>query len=196
MLVNDKVRLRAVEPEDLEKLYCWENDASLWAVGNTRQPYSKYALKQYVNEVDKNIYETCQLRFMIVEQFANETVGTVDLFDFDIHNSRIALGLFIDKNYQGKGYATSTLRLVEEYVFNFLNVHQLYCHIAASNEASRRMFEKEKYESQAVLKNWLRTANGFDDVIVFQRLKTQMSLTAGVAQGGESSLTVGHQGTV
>ncbi len=171
MLANDSVKLRAVEPEDLEKLYAWENDTSLWDVGNTRQPYSKFALRQYVNEFDKNIYETCQLRFMIVEQLGNETVGTVDLFDFDIHNSRIALGLFVDESYQGKGFATSALRLVEAYVFDFLNLNQLYCHISALNEASRRMFEKEQYENNAVLKNWLRTANGFEDVIVFQRFK-------------------------
>lgn len=171
MLGNDRVRLRAVEPEDLEKLYAWENDTSLWDVGNTRQPYSKYALKQYVNEIEKNIYETCQLRLMIVEQAGNETIGTVDLFDFDIHNSRIAFGLFVDKRYQGKGFATSALRLVEEYVFNFLHVHQLYCHISASNDASRRMFEKEQYENNAVLKNWLRTGVGFEDIIVFQCFK-------------------------
>ncbi len=171
MLANDCVKLRAVEPEDLEKLYAWENDTSLWNVGNTRQPYSKYALKQYVNEIEKNIYETCQLRFMIVEQVGNETVGTVDLFDFDIHNSRIAFGLFVDKSYQGMGYATSALRLVEEYVFGFLNVHQLYCHISVSNIASRRMFEKEQYENNAVLKKWLRTGDVFEDIIVFQRFK-------------------------
>jgi len=174
MLANDRVKLRAVEPEDLEKLFIWENDTSLWEVGNTRQPYSKFALKQYVEEVEKNIYESGQLRLMIVEQTGGETVGTVDLFDFDIHNSRIAFGLFIDKNFQGHGFATSALRLIEAYIFDFLNVNQLYCHIAASNVASRRMFEKEQYDTNAVLKNWIRSANGFDDIIVFQRFRQEV----------------------
>jgi len=171
MLENDRVKLRAVEPEDLEKLFAWENDTSLWDVGNTRQPYSRYALKQYVQEVEKNIYDTGQLRSMIVEKMGNETVGTVDLFDLDMHHSRIAFGLYVDKKYQGKGYATAALRLLEAYIFDFLNLHQLYCHISAANLASRQMFEKEQYEHKGVLKQWIRTADGYEDVIVFQRFK-------------------------
>jgi len=171
MLENDRIKLRAVEPEDLEKLYEWENDPSLWDVGNTRQPYSKFALKQYISDVQKNIYETGQLRFMIVEQLANEVVGTVDLFDFDMHNSRISFGLFVEKSFQGNGYATMALRLIENYVFGFLNLHQMYCHISVANTASRLMFEKENYEQSAVLKDWIRTVNGYEDVVVFQRIK-------------------------
>jgi len=174
MLANDRVKLRAVEPEDLEKLYKWENDTTLWDVGNTRQPYSKFALKQYIDNVDKNIYESGQLRFMIVEQVGNETVGTVDLFDLDIHNSRIALGLFVEKHFQGRGLAKSALSLIEDYVFSFLHLNQLYCHISASNVLSRKIFENQHYMNTGLLKNWIRTANGFEDVIVFQQFRQEV----------------------
>lgn len=168
MLENELILLRAVEPEDLDLLYRWENNVALWDVGNTRQPYSRFALKQYISQVDTNIYESGQLRFMIVEKSGSRTVGTVDLFDLDIHNSRIAFGLYVDADFQGMGFATAALRLVEEYVFDFLNLNQLYCHISAANEASRRMFEKEKYQTNGVLKQWIRTAGGFEDILVFQ----------------------------
>lgn len=48
LLSNDRVRLRALEPEDLELLYRWENDPELWEVGNTLAPYSRYILKEYI----------------------------------------------------------------------------------------------------------------------------------------------------
>ena len=35
LLENERVCLRALEPEDLELLYRWENDSELWEVGNT-----------------------------------------------------------------------------------------------------------------------------------------------------------------
>lgn len=171
MLENELIRLRAVEPEDLELLYVWENDSTLWAVGNTRQPYSKFALKEYISQVDTNIYETGQLRLMIADKTTKKTVGTVDLFDFDAHNRKIAFGLFVAEDFQGKGFATSALKLIEDYAFNFLNVNQLYCHISASNTASRKMFEKEKYETNGILKQWIRTVEGYEDIIVFQRFK-------------------------
>lgn len=171
MLEDKKILLRAVEPEDLDVLFEWENNVALWDVGNTRQPYSRFALKEYISQIGTNIYESGQLRFMIVNKEDGGVAGTVDLFDFDMHHSRIAFGLFVDDAYKGKGIATSALRLIEGYIFDFLNVNQMYCHISTSNTASKKMFQKEKYEVNGVLKNWIRTLNGFEDVLVFQRFK-------------------------
>ncbi|MFA5045435.1 MAG: GNAT family protein [Paludibacter sp.] len=172
LLENDKIQLRAVEPEDLDRLYLWENNSRLWDVGNTRNPYSRFILKQYISQSDQDIYESKQLRLMIVSKVSGETVGTVDLFDFDIHNSRIALGLFVDEAFQGNGYAKASLRLIEEYVFDYLKINQLYCHIAESNTASRHMFELENFEKTGLLKNWIKTMDGFENIILFQQFRT------------------------
>lgn len=171
LLENELIWLRAVEPEDLDMLYAWENNPHLWVVGNTRNPYSRFMLKQYILESGKDIYETLQLRLMITSVKSGETVGTVDLFDFDIHHSRIALGLFVDARFQGQGFAKNTLQLVEEYVFSFLKINQLYCHISETNTVSRQMFEKVGYETNGILKNWIKTIDGFENIIVFQRFK-------------------------
>ena len=171
LLENEHIRLRAVEPEDLDRLYAWENNTRLWDVGNTRNPYSRYVLKQYIINSDKDIYETRQLRLMMVSVVTGETVGTVDLFDFDIHHSRIALGLFVDSAFQGKGYARESLHLVEEYVFGYLKINQLYCQISENNIASMHMFEKEQYEKTGLLKDWIRTVNGFENIVLFQQLR-------------------------
>jgi diamine N-acetyltransferase len=167
-LQNDILKLRAPEPEDLEALYCWENLPEYWETGNTRQPYSKFALKEYISQTNTNLYDSNQLRLMMVDKNTNGTVGTVDLFDFDLHHSRIALGLFVAPEFQKKGYAKAALQLIEAYVFNFLKINQLYCHIAHNNTASIRMFEKANF-SKTTLKNWIRTSSGFEDIIVFQQ---------------------------
>ena len=39
-----RIRLRALEPEDLDELYQIENDRRLWDVGLTNVPYSRFAL--------------------------------------------------------------------------------------------------------------------------------------------------------
>ena len=46
------IRLRAIEPEDLDLLYRIENDADLWAVGTTNVPYSRYTLHDYIATFD------------------------------------------------------------------------------------------------------------------------------------------------
>lgn len=171
LLENDTIRLRAIEPEDLELLYAWENDTMVWDAGNARQPYSKFLLKQYISESHRDIYESKQLRLMVEEKSLQAAIGTVDLYDFEIHHGRIALGLYINPAWQGNGYGTQCLNLIEEYVFCYLKINQLYVHIARQNMASIALFEKENYLNTAVLGNWIKTTDGYQDIVVFQQLR-------------------------
>jgi diamine N-acetyltransferase len=172
-LENENIILRALEPEDLEMLYKWENDSSLWIAGNTRSPYSKFQLKNYISQSKNDIYEDGGLRLIIQEKNSNKSVGTVDLFDFDLHNQRIALGLYVSAEFQGKGFAKETIRIVEKYVFDYLKLNQLYVQIAENNIVSRRLFEKE-YELHGMLKNWIKTPERFENILTFQKFREQI----------------------
>ena len=54
-LTNGNIRLRAPEPEDLELLYKMENDTTLWSVGNSTQPYSRYTLRNYIEQTRNDL---------------------------------------------------------------------------------------------------------------------------------------------
>ena len=75
-----RVRLRAMEPEDLDMLYHIENDRSLWNVSATNVPYSRYALHNYIADAKNDIYIDGQVR-LIIENEQQETVGVIDLVD-------------------------------------------------------------------------------------------------------------------
>lgn len=169
-LEDKDIKLRAIEPEDLDLLYQWENDTDLWITGNTRTPYSRFQLKQYVAQAKFDIFEDLSLRLMIVRKSDNSIIGTVDLFDFDVFHSRIALGLYVAIDFQGKGYAKKSLLLVEDYVFNFLKINQLYVFIAESNSNSRKLFENN-YLMDATLRKWINTPNGFENILVYQKFR-------------------------
>ena len=91
-LENETIRLRALEPEDLELLYRWENNPELWSLGNTMSPYSRYILKEYIRESHRDIFDLKQLRLMIELRSTGAAVGTVDLYDFEPHHRRAGIG--------------------------------------------------------------------------------------------------------
>ena len=134
ILKGDIVRLRAVEPEDLELLYIWENEEINWKQSNTLVPYSRYTLKRYIANSHKSLFETGQLRLMIDSTSGNKTVGTIDLFDFDHFNMRAGVGILIaDPDDRRKGYGSAALECIIRYVFETLNLHQVWCNILEGN---------------------------------------------------------------
>ena len=143
ILENRTISLRAPEPEDLDLLYMWENDTSIWQVSGTLAPFSRYVLKQYLEHAGKDIYEVKQLR-MIIQLISNHRpVGAIDLFDFDPHHRRAGLGILIaDPSDSRKGYAREALETMTDYCFDVLHLHQVYCNIAAGNKASIKLFKE------------------------------------------------------
>ncbi len=170
MLENNRLKLRAPEPEDLEILYKWENDTSLWKLGSTLSPISKYTLKEYIAQSHLSIFEIKQLRLIITLKANQAPVGAIDLFDFDPYHQRVAVGILIDKEYQKQGLARESITLIKEYCFNFLHLHQITAQVPCSNTPSRNLFLNSGFKETGILKDWLKTKYGYEDVICMQCL--------------------------
>jgi diamine N-acetyltransferase len=163
------ISLRALEPEDLELLYEWENNYNYWAISNTITPFSKYTLKLYLENSHKNIFETGQLRLMIDHKDDKVTIGTIDIFEFDLFHRRAGIGILIaNEAYRKKGYASMALTCLLNYCFETLQLHQLYCNIISSNTESIELFKKQGFSLMGVRKDWILTQSGFVDVQMFQ----------------------------
>lgn len=175
-LENNQIKLRALEPEDLDAFYKWENDADLWRFGTTISPYSKFALKQYIADSRLDIFQSKQLRLMIVWKENNEPAGTIDLYDFDPMNLRAGIGILIDAAYRRKGVGKQALELMKNYAFDFLLIKQLYAYIPQQNKISLKLFSKSGYSNSACLKEWLKTSEGFDDIYVMQLINEKLKI--------------------
>lgn len=173
LLKDDEILLRAVEPEDLDHLYKWENDSRLWIHGNTLAPYSRYTLRQYIEEAQQfDIFQSGQLRLVICLPDQETVIGAVDIYEVDAHSRRAGIGIVIDEAFRQKGYAKQALNLVEQYCFQFLNLHQLYAHISVENPKSIELFNKSGYINAGILKDWIYTLNGYEDVVLMQLINS------------------------
>lgn len=168
-LKGDLVYLRALEPEDLEFIYQIENDENIWNVSNTQTPYSKYLIKQYLENAHQDIFEAKQLRLAICKNNSNEVIGLIDLFDFDPQNNRAGIGIVIqNENNRKNGFGNESLHLLINYAFKQLQLHQLYANIGVNNEASLKLFGTFGFQKIGIKKDWIFYNNTYQDEALFQ----------------------------
>ena len=167
MLRSNLLRLRAVEPEDLDLMYLIENDTELWPQGQATVPYSHFALKQYIAECSNDFFHDRQLR-LVIETSDGISVGFVDLQHYDPLHHRAEVGIVVVPEQQRKGIATESLRLLSEYAPDHLGIHQLYALVPKGNKASEALFKKCGYKETATLEDWLKSPQGWQSVKVFQ----------------------------
>lgn len=161
------VRLRAIEPEDLDTLYTVENDTETWGVGVTNVPYSRYILHDYIASNSGDIYTDRQVRLMM-ENEAGETVGIIDITNFDPQHRRAEIGVIVKREYRRKGYATAALTETMRYSLNILHLHQLFAVIGKENVASLELFQKMGFEHKSELSDWFFDGKKYSDAILFQ----------------------------
>jgi diamine N-acetyltransferase len=162
------MRLRAIEPEDLDLLYQIENDQSLWKVGTTNVPYSRYTLHDYIANSSDDIYADRQVR-MIVENDEGETVGIVDLVQFSPEHLRAEVGIVILQDHRRKGYAREALRELFDYALRIIHLHQLYAVVDVRNEAAVALFKDMGFLAGNTMQEWLFDGREYHDALLMQR---------------------------
>ncbi len=156
MLLQDElICLRAVEPEDLEVVFQIENNSALWNIGSSTVPYSRFAIRQYIESNSNDIYADRQLRLMVELKADHRVVGCADLTNFDPQHHRAEIGIVVLAGERGTGIGTRILSLLCRYAFDFLHLHQLYAIVPADNEASLKMFTHCGFDTRLLLKEWL-----------------------------------------
>ncbi|WP_124980689.1 GNAT family N-acetyltransferase [Nonlabens xiamenensis] len=167
-LQNDICLLRAVDPEDLEFIYELENNPALWEFGHTLTPYSKFTIREYLQNAHRDIYEVKQLRLAICNT-DQEIKGVIDLYDFDPYHKRAGVGIVISQaSDRAQGLASSAMRLMIDYAFEHLRLHQLYAGISEDNLPSRKLFEKFRFRESGIKKDWIATQKSYKNELIYQ----------------------------
>jgi diamine N-acetyltransferase len=158
-----------MEPEDLDLLYRIENDQRLWCLGATNVPYSRYALHDYVANSTGDIYADRQVR-LIIENEDHDTVGLVDLMNFDPRHLRAEVGLVIEQPMRRRGYAKETMLQLHQYAKATLHLHQVYVVVSVENTATLTLFQQLGYYETAQLTDWIYDGDNYHNAVVMQKI--------------------------
>ncbi|MDC1324828.1 GNAT family N-acetyltransferase [Flavobacteriaceae bacterium] len=158
VLQGSHIMLRPLELNDLSFLYAIENDKSLWELSQTKTAYSKDILQKYLETSQKKSKDIKQLR-MVITSKTNESLGFIDLFDFDSQNNRAGVSIVITEANRGKGFGKDALKVLLGYSFKNLKLHQLYSNVLEDNIASVGLFESVGFVNVGLKKEW-RFYNG------------------------------------
>ena len=165
------MKLRALEPQDIEDIYKWENDPEVWKFSDAHTHFSRHLLTQYIlSATSCDIYNDKQLR--LIGEVDDKAVGCVDLYDFDPSNHRAGIGILVDSHCRGKGYGRKMVEEMMTYCQEHVQLHMLYAIVAEDNEASLKMFESVGFTRSGAFNDWIYDAKikNYKTAIILQIL--------------------------
>jgi RimJ/RimL family protein N-acetyltransferase len=133
MLKGEKVLLRAMRREDLERLCQFNNDVEVELMGGGDPPIPQ-SLVRLQAEFDANVGKGGRDGTAFAIEADGLYIGGCALFNFDQVARRCELGITIgDKNYWGRGYGRDAIRTLIEYGFRHHNLHRICLTVNSTN---------------------------------------------------------------
>ena len=145
---NSRIFLRPPDLSDLEVLVKWENDLSFKVFTSYKQQYSKSEIELFIKN-NEDIRANLQYRLMICKQKDKNVIGTIDLYEIDFAKGSAGVGILIaNETDRKKGFALTSLKLIEQFSKDQLGLKRLTSEINKENQPSLNLFKKAGFKRE------------------------------------------------
>lgn len=170
---DDKIRLRAMQPEDWEREYSGQFDTSArrLLLCSTELPPTIDGSKKFVEE-NADFSSSKRIMF-IIEDFKGNCIGEINLSSIDERNGTFSIGIVVDKESRGMGYAIRAMKILLRYAFFERRLNKFNAYILEGNEASSRMMKKIGCIQEGVRRQMAYINGKYMDFILFGLTKDE-----------------------
>ncbi|MHA1948902.1 MAG: GNAT family N-acetyltransferase [Candidatus Thorarchaeota archaeon] len=175
MYFGEKVKLRALEMEDLDIIMKHFNNLELRQYLNSQTPISRHAEKQWLERATtQDPWRDGGMTLAIEDRESGEFLGTVSLFDISKQHKRAEFGIAIHKpDNLGKGYGTDTTRVMLWVAFHILGLNSVQLITISYNERAQKAYEKAGFKRNGVYRQGAYVQGAFHDYIIMDILKDE-----------------------
>ena len=171
-IAGEKVALGPLR-RDLIPLYLrWINDFEVVRfLGAAARPTSLEAEEDWYSRISK---AENQAVFTVYEKSELRPIGTTRLGEINHAHRTAGFGIMIgEKDRWGKGYGTEVTRLILEYGFTCLGLHNIFLWVFATNDRGIRAYRRAGFRMAGRLRQGLRLGGQAYDHILMDCLATE-----------------------
>ena len=174
MIYGDRIRLRAVERNDLPLFVEWLNDPEVKAGLMIYLPLSQADEEEWFDQMQKQPADQHPMVIEVRRQDSWLVIGDCGFNSIDQHNRSGEIGIFIgQKDLWNQGYGTETMRLLLKHGFQTLNLHRIFLRGFETNKRAIRSYEKASFVHEGLLRQAHYTNGKYEDVLLMSVLKPE-----------------------
>ena len=150
MLIGDRVRLRALEREDLHTLVRWMNDPEVRENLMVYEPISTQAEERWLEGlVERDNDYVFGIEALIDQAWVH--IGNVGLHGIDRHHRRAEIGVVIgEKDSWGQGFGSEALALMMRFAFHELGLHRIELEVFETNLRAMKTYRALGFVEEGV----------------------------------------------
>ena len=169
-LEGEKVYISPMNSEDAEIYVKWLNNPEITKYLSTHNSLiSIYGEKEYLEKFSNTEFHLC-----IVKKENDELIGNIALEHIDYKNGTAELGIFIgEEENLGKGYGSEAIKLLTNYGFKELRLHNISLRVYDINERAQKAYEKCGFKECGRLHEAIYRDGKYHDLIYMELINKE-----------------------
>jgi len=170
-IVGERIYLRPLEEDDLDRCLCWINDGEILSRLGRRCPMSRtlereWLLGQYKRDDHLNL--------AIVLKDGDRHIGNCGFNTIDYINRNAEFGILIgDSEAWGEGYGPEAARLILKHGFEELGLHRVMLEVYSNNPRAVRAYEKVGFVREGTKREAYFRNGRFHNTLVMGILRSE-----------------------
>lgn len=170
MIAGEKVILRALEKEDLERCYRWINDPQIVHTLKSRYPM---AIEKESEWLEHAIHSDGRQRHFAVERRDDRAhIGNASLHEIDWISRVASFGMFIgEPGAWNKGFGSDTISTLCRFAFQEMNLRKLKINVFDYNERAKHLLESLGFSKEGLLREEFYRDGNYHDIVIFSSFR-------------------------
>lgn len=174
MIIDTRLRLRAIEQSDLPQFVKWLNDPEVIEHLLMVTPLSMAQEEQWFENLLKKPAEECPLGIEIPDERGWLLIGNLAFMNLDWRNRQAEVGIFIgNKQYWGRGFGRDALRLMLRHGFNHLNLNRIYLRVNETNLRGIKSYENAGFVLEGRLRESCFQNGRYINMLIMSVLRSE-----------------------
>jgi RimJ/RimL family protein N-acetyltransferase len=171
---GERLYLRSIERDDLERCHAWMNDEDLRSTLAQRYPVSLAREADWVERATRG-QDPSELAFAICLVQGDRHIGNCSLEHIDRDNGTATLGIFIGElDCRGEGFGEEAVRTLCRYGFDEMNLQKIRLDVHAGNLKASKTYERVGFRKEGLLRHEVYRRGARLDVIRMGLLRAEL----------------------
>ena len=152
MIRSERLYLRSIERDDLQRCQDWMNDEELTSTLAQRFPVSLAREADWVERATRG-QDPSELNFAICLAQGDRHIGNCGLLAIDRDNRTATLGIFIGvRDCRGQGFGEEAVRALCRFAFGEMSLRKIRLDVQVANTAAVKTYERVGFRREGVLR--------------------------------------------
>ncbi|PKR83726.1 GNAT family N-acetyltransferase [Heyndrickxia camelliae] len=172
VLKSDRITLGKINEGHLDEVFDIYHNDRVFEFCGIIPKHKKETVRKMIGHFERDFHKRSRVKWGILNNEDQKLIGIIEALDFNQKVNMITIGYFLAEAFWGRGFATESVKVLLEFLFEKVHINRVQAEVMPSNNHSKKVLLKNGFIKEGTLRQaTLWSGKGIVDLEIYGLLK-------------------------